>query len=472
MLFTTWQYAAFLPAVLLIYYTLSTRYQNLFLLGASSFFYGCWNPWFLLLLMFSTGTDYLCGVGMESVSPGRRKLLLGITLVINLTILGFFKYFNFFVGSAGHLLNAMGMQANLPVLTVILPVGVSFYTFQSVSYVMDVYRGKTRAEHDFLLYALFVAYFPQLVAGPIERAGHMLPQYRKPRVVDDEKFYSGLLLILIGLFKKLAIADAISPIVESAFHESATAPATVLLKGIWLFTIQIYCDFSGYTDIARGTSRLLGIELMENFNQPYFSHNVTEFWRRWHISLSTWLRDYLYIPLGGNRQGTFATYRNLFVTMVIGGLWHGANWTFVIWGALHGIYLAIHKLFLQLTTPDGKPPEKRWNFAGLVSLIITFHCVLLAWVFFRAPNFTVAWQYLHGILSLRGGLTGLGPRVQTVAFYVLLILLIDVPQYVTKEHTIMLRWPWPLRGAVAAAMVLLIILLAPNHDTPFIYFQF
>ena len=474
MLFTTWQYAAFLLIVLAVYYCLAHRWQNHFLLLASYFFYACWNPWFLALLIFSTATDYLCAMGIERGPAHRRRLLLAVTLLINLTILGFFKYFNFFVGSAGALLERAGLHANLPLLRVILPVGVSFYTFQSISYVVDVYRGRTRAEENLLTYALFVAYFPQLVAGPIERARHMLPQYHQPRFVDQDRFRSGLLLILIGLFKKLAIADVVSPMVEYAFARSASAPSTELLKGIWLFAIQIYCDFSGYTDIARGSSRLLGIELMENFNQPYFSRNITEFWRRWHISLSSWLRDYLYIPLGGNRHGKLATYRNLFITMLLGGLWHGANWTYVIWGALHGFYLAVHKLFLQVTG-RGKAADaenRRWTLADAFSLVLTFHCVLIAWIFFRSPNFVVARDYLLGILTLRGGLQGWAPRAQGVAFYAALILMVDLPQYLTRDHTVALRWPWPVRGAVAALMLALIVLLAPNHDTPFIYFQF
>lgn len=472
MLFATWHYAIFLPVVLIVYYSLSRRWQNYFLLAASYFFYGCWSKKFLLLLMFSTCTDYLCALGIEKGTPRRKKLLLGAAILINLSILTFFKYFNFFADSAGHLLHAVGMRPNMPVLKIFLPVGVSFYTFQSISYVVDVYRGKTKAERNFPLYALFVSYFPQLVAGPIERAAHMLPQYRAPRVVDAGKFQAGLTLILLGLFKKLAIADSVADTVSLAFANARTAHFPELLCGVWLFAIQIYCDFSGYTDIARGTSKLLGIELMENFNQPYFSQNISEFWHRWHISLSTWLRDYLYIPLGGNRGGKFATYRNLLITMVLGGLWHGANWTYVIWGALHGIYLALHKLFLEWTTPDGKPPKTHWDFAGVMSLILTFHCVLLAWVFFRARNFAAAVAYLHGLFSVRGGLANLGPRFEIVAFYALLILLIDLPQYLTKDHAVMLRWRWPVRGAAVAAMLLLIVLLAPNHDTPFIYFQF
>jgi D-alanyl-lipoteichoic acid acyltransferase DltB (MBOAT superfamily) len=471
MLFTTWQYAIFLPIVLVVYYALSHKWQNLFLLLASYYFYACWDPRFLLLLIFSTGTDYLCGLGIDS-KPEYKKTFLFVTLAINLFILGFFKYFNFFISSAGVVLTHFHVQANMPFLKVILPVGVSFYTFQSISYVVDVYRGKTKAERNLLLYAVFVAYFPQLVAGPIERAHHMLPQYRVPRTVDEEKIRTGLMLILIGLFKKLAIADSVAFLVKPVFEHADTAPASQLLMGIWLFAIQIYCDFSGYTDIARGTSRLLGIELMENFNQPYFASNITEFWHRWHISLSTWLRDYLYIPLGGNRHGKFATYRNLFITMVLGGLWHGANWTYVIWGALHGVFLAIHKAFLELTTPDGKARPKVWNLATILSLVLTLNCVMIAWVFFRAPNFTIARLYLHGIFSLRGGLHHFRIPIETVAAYVALMLAIDLPQYWSRNHTVMLNWSWPVRGTVVAGMLLLIILLAPNNDTPFIYFQF
>ena len=262
---------------------------------------------------------------------------------------------------------------------------------------------------------------------------------------------------------------------DHCFRGAGTLPAPELLKGVWLFSIQIYCDFSGYTDIARGVSRLLGIELMENFNQPYFARNITEFWRRWHISLSTWLRDYLYIPLGGNRHGTANTYRNLMLTMVIGGLWHGANWTFVIWGALHGLYLSAHKFMLSRRPQvDGPPPdaEPAWSPWSVLMVLGTFHLVMLTWVFFRAPNAAAAFAYLEGIVTLRGGLGGLAPHASTVAFYVALLLLLDVPQYAARNHTAMLGWRWPARGAAVACMVLLILILSPNHEMPFIYFQF
>jgi alginate O-acetyltransferase complex protein AlgI len=478
MLFNSWQFAVFLPIVMTAYYLLPRRGQNLLLLGAGYFFYGCWDWRFCGLLAFSTFTDYWCGRGVETGSPRWRKLLLLTTLIINFSILGFFKYFNFFVDSAASLLTAMGLHANPPVLRVILPVGVSFYTFQSIAYVVDVYHGKVKAEKNFLLYAAFVSYFPQLVAGPIERASHLLTQLREDRVVDEAKFASGLMLMLIGFFKKMAIADSISPMIEPCFLHPEHLKALVLLKGIWLFSIQIYCDFSGYTDIARGVSRLLGIDLMENFNQPYFSRNITEFWRRWHISLSTWLRDYLYIPLGGNRYGTLKTYRNLMLTMIIGGLWHGANWTFVIWGTLHGVYLAGHKLMMTIWPPKpvlktgDKNAVEPWTAWSFLMALCTFHLVMLTWVFFRAPDAHTAIEYLRGILTLRGGLSNAAGPVSTVAFYVLLLLLLDVPQYMKRSHTVMLTWPWLARGAAAGIMILLVLLLSPNHDTPFIYFQF
>ena len=384
-------------------------------------------------------------------------------------MLGTFKYLGFFVDSAAQALHALGFQANLPVLQLVLPVGISFYTFQTLSYVLDVYHGVFEPEEDLLTFALFVAYFPHMVAGPIQRASNLLTKLSLVRTVDEKKIYSGAFLVLLGLVKKVAIADTLAPMVEQAFGHSATSSWFSLLMGAWQFSIQIYCDFAGYSDIARGVSRMMGIELMENFQQPYLSQDITEFWRRWHISLSTWLRDYLYIPLGGSRGGPARTYRNLMTTMVLGGLWHGANWTFVIWGFLHGLFLAAHKWMLG----DGGSAQPRSTLRRVLAGLGTFHLVMLAWVFFRAPTFRVAFDYLGGIFTLRGGLGAVTAKdaLVTAAFSAAVVAL-DLPQRLKKDHTALLSWPWAARAASLTAMLLLLLLLSENNDTPFIYFQF
>jgi len=479
MLFNSWEYFIFLPIVLLLYYSLTHQWQNHLLLVASYFFYSWWDWRFTVLLVISTVVDFYLGLAIhQAEDPHKRKRWLLVSCVVNFGMLGFFKYFNFFADSAAHLLQALGLQAHPVILQIILPAGISFYTFQTMNYVIDIYRREMQPTRNILTYATFVSYFPHLVAGPIIRAELLLPQLEKERVVDNEKFRGGCLLILIGLFKKVVIADSLAPDVTPYFTNPTTYSSLALLKGLYYFSLQIYCDFSGYTDIARGTSRLLGIELPENFNQPYLSQTITEFWRRWHISLSSWLRDYLYIPLGGNRSGRLRTYGNLMLTMVLGGLWHGANWTFVAWGFLHGLYLAAHKLILEL-----RPAPELWSQVSgfrsflfpplalrLIKIIITFHLVCLTWIFFRAANFVTAFAYLVGIIHWHGGFP-----VATVAkplFWILLVLALDVPQDLAKSHTVILRWPWLLRGAVYAGMIFALAMSRTEHAIPFIYFQF
>jgi D-alanyl-lipoteichoic acid acyltransferase DltB (MBOAT superfamily) len=321
---------------------------------------------------------------------------------------------------------------------------------------------------DFLTYALFVSYFPHLVAGPIIRAEVLLPQLLHKRTVTNEHLNTGGALILIGLFKKVVIADVLSPDVEPFFAAPHSYSSLLLLKGIYYFSLQIYCDFSGYTDIARGVSRLLGIELPENFNQPYLSRNIAEFWHRWHISLSTWLRDYLYIPLGGNRRGRLRTYINLFITMLLGGLWHGANWTFVAWGFLHGLYLAAHKFYLELCPPVA-PGRSNW-LVNVAKVFVTFHLVALTWIFFRAPNFQAAFSYLMGIVFWHGGFHVM--EIAGAVWFMAVVLALDLPQYFAKSHTVILRWPWVFRGLAYATMVTMIFVSRSEHAIPFIYFQF
>ncbi len=472
MLFNSLEFLVFLPVVLGLYYSLKPRAQNVMLVAASYFFYGWWDWRFCGLLAVSTVVDYACGLGIGA-QPGRKKAWVTASVVVNLGILGFFKYFNFFIDSAGALLARAGLEANLPVLRIILPVGISFYTFQTMAYTLDVYRGRLVPTRNFVDFALYVSYFPQLVAGPIERATNLLGQLARPRVVTREKIETGCFLILLGLFRKVAIADGVAPTVNAIFADPGSQTWAALVQGMWLFAIQIYGDFCGYSDIARGTSRLLGIELMENFNQPYLSRNITEFWRRWHISLSTWLRDYLYIPLGGNRRGTAMTYRNLMLTMLLGGLWHGARWTFVAWGAIHGVALAAHKYRLERGGRGPVAAGGRWTLRDIGAALATFHLVMLAWIFFRASSFGQAWAYLSGLAGGRGGWeawTG-GGGLQVMLFS-LLVLATDVPQYRGGRHEALLQWPWAARGLAYAGMLLAMVLLRPMNEMPFIYFQF
>jgi alginate O-acetyltransferase complex protein AlgI len=347
MTFNSVTFVVFFAVVLGIYWKAPPRWRNPILLVSSYVFYGWWDWRFLGLLMISTGVDFTIGRRLHASTNDRRRLQLLVTsLVVNLGILGAFKYFGFFVDGAVDLLTSLGIEASPTTLEILLPVGISFYTFQTISYTFDIYRRRIEPTNDLIAFGTYVSYFPQLVAGPIERAQHLMPQILNSArpFPDDSGRREAARLILVGLIKKVVLADGVARLANDAFDQADSASAVVLIVGVVAFGIQIYGDFSGYTDIARGVSKLLGIELIVNFTQPYLSRNITEFWRRWHISLSDWLRDYLYIPLGGNRSGTLATYRNLMITMLLGGLWHGASWNFVIWGGLHGAYLVIHKL--------------------------------------------------------------------------------------------------------------------------------
>lgn len=476
MLFNKPEFAVFLLVVLVAYYCLTWRWQNVLLLAASYLFYGWWDWRFCSLLLFSTILDYSVGWHLPRVATYRRKILLVISLAGNLGVLGFFKYYGFFLESFLDLCDLFGIEANVHAMKVILPMGISFYTFQTMSYSIDIYRGKLEPTRNFVTFALFVSFFPQLVAGPIERATRLLPQLSGPRTVTRDLLSSGLWLILIGLFKKIALADTIAPLVDDAFSRASTASGAHLLLGLYLFSLQIYFDFSGYSSIARGTAKLLGIELMVNFKQPYLSQSISEFWRRWHISLSTWLRDYLYIPLGGNRKGRLMTYRNLMITMVLGGLWHGAGWHFLIWGALHGTYLCLHRFYCG---PEREAPALSFerpltSAAFLVRAILVFHLVSLTWVFFRAPSLEISGVYLLGIFSLRHAPEGAGLAIVAMtALYFFIALVLDLGQYRSKcESEMFRRLPWFVRGCAGAAMILFILVAGSTDELPFIYFQF
>jgi alginate O-acetyltransferase complex protein AlgI len=468
--FNSVQYLVFLALVISAYPLLRKRGQNVLLLIASYVFYGAWDWRFLSLLWISTATDYFVGRGMgrHDDERDRRRLLL-ISIVVNLGMLGVFKYFNFFADSATTLLESVGLGADWPTLNVVLPVGISFYTFQTMSYTIDVYRRRIEPSEDPLAFAVFVAFFPQLVAGPIERARHLLPQFSvRRRIARGDDLATALHLIGLGLFKKVVIADAVAPHVDKAFAGADSAGWITLVVGVVGFALQIYGDFSGYSHIARGSARLLGIDLMVNFNQPYLSRNITHFWRTWHISLSTWLRDYLYIPLGGNRGSKWATYRNLMLTMLLGGLWHGAAWTFVAWGALHGAFLALHRRFRSSTAgTELDMPRLR----DVPAVIATFAAVTLTWAFFRAATFSEAWSYLSGIVSLRPG------AVERTAVWIVIpafvvAVVIDLAQRRARRHEAIMSWPRLVRGFAYGTAAIAFIVFSGSAPVPFLYFQF
>lgn len=475
MLFNSFEFFIFLPIVLGLYLVLPLRGQNAWLLVASYVFYGSWDWRFLGLILVSTGVDYVVGLKLRDSTPtlGRRPLL-AISIITNLGILGLFKYYGFFVSSFAALLEQFGLQANITVLQLVLPVGISFYTFQTMSYTIDVYRRRIEPTGDLVTFALYVAYFPQLVAGPIERAHHLLPMLQTKRRLRWLDLAVGFELIVIGFFKKVAVADTLGPFVDARFVDPTLSSGLDLLITIYLFAFQIYGDFSGYSDIARGTSRLFGIDLMRNFNQPYLSQSITEFWRRWHISLSTWLRDYLYISLGGNRRGIRRTYANLMITMLLGGLWHGASWTFVVWGGLHGLYLSVHKALLHFKGESAAARDRR-PLAGFLKILVTFHLVCLTWVFFRAPDFATATEVLTRILSWQaatGDLPALIPG-QRILLLMGTLVLIDVWQAKRGDHAFMVSWHWVPRALGYAGLILLTLTLGNLFDeVPFIYFQF
>lgn len=393
MIFNSFEFALFFPLVLVIYWLLPPRPQNVFLLLASYVFYGFWDWRFLSLIVLSTVVDYWVARRVDaSNNPFSRRRWLVVSLVTNLGLLAVFKYFNFFVDSFASLLDVFGMQANLPVLQIILPVGISFYTFQTLSYTIDVYRGNNKPVRNLTDFAVYVAYFPQLVAGPIERSTSLIPQIANPRRLDLQLLKSGLWLMLLGFFKKVFVADNLAPHVDSIFS-IANPDALTVMAGGYLFAFQIYADFSGYTDIARGVSRMLGIELRLNFNFPYRSTSPQEFWRRWHISLSSWLRDYLYFSLGGNRQSKIRTYVNLMLTMLLGGLWHGAAWNYVCWGAYQGLMLCVHRWYIGRFKPIFRPGA----LLQVVKILLFFQLVCYGWILFRAQSLSQIGDFTVGL---------------------------------------------------------------------------
>jgi D-alanyl-lipoteichoic acid acyltransferase DltB (MBOAT superfamily) len=402
-------------------------------------------------------------------------MFLYISLISNLGILGCFKYFNFFIDSFNSSFGYFGYDLDFLHLNIILPVGISFYTFQTLTYTIDIYKEKLEPTKSFINFALYVSFFPQLVAGPIERAKNLLPQVSNLTNPTADHLRKGFVLISIGLFRKIIIGDTCGRIVDQIFAEPSLYDSIELVMGLVLFSFQIYNDFAGYSSIARGTANLLGVDLMENFNQPYLASNITEFWRRWHISLSSWLKDYLYITLGGNRKGNVRTYINLMITMLLGGLWHGANWTFVVWGGLHGIYLAIHKLILRNQSAAVRYSGGILNIKILqysVKVLSTYLIVLFTWLFFRSESFSNSFLFISNIVNWTTSVYT-DRIIGIILSYALLSYSIDIFEYYFKDHTFMLRLKSPIRYAILSSMWLFsLIYLFQAEPMPFIYFQF
>ncbi|ODA67483.1 Peptidoglycan O-acetyltransferase [Methyloligella halotolerans] len=492
MLFPTLQFGAFFLVVFAIAWELRARPEGrkTFLVAASYVFYGAWDWRFAGLLAASSLINYAAG-RLVSVASGDRdkKILVAIAVAINLGILGFFKYYGFFLEQLGELLARGGMARDMPFLEVILPIGISFFTFQGISYVVDVYRKEIPAETNPLDVFLYISFFPQLVAGPIVRAADFLPQLKAEPELDREMVAKGIVLILLGLFKKMVIANYLATLlVDDVFFAPDAYSGPDLLLAVYGYAIQIYCDFSGYSDIAIGVAALLGYHFKPNFLQPYRSASLREFWRRWHISLSTWLRDYLYKPLGGSRHGTVTTYRNVMITMVLGGLWHGANWTFLIWGAIHGVALVIERMILAVLPASGSGVVAGDSFGGAVSagwgsapsrealvrafgVLVTFNVVCLAWIFFRAESLDYALLYLQGLVDWSG------PVEMATPFLVALVA-VSLAAHFLPEDLLPGAIAWLedrsalTLGAVLGFGILLIWAIAPEGVAPFIYFQF
>ncbi|MBC7536775.1 MAG: MBOAT family protein [Ferruginibacter sp.] len=479
MLFNSIDFAIFFPIVLILYWVATKgdlKRQNILLLVASYFFYACWDYRFLFLLIFSTLLDYFTGIKMhEAGSKIRKRFWFWLSICINLGFLGIFKYFNFFSQSFADALSLLGIHTSFLTLNVILPVGISFYTFHGLSYVIDIYNDKIKPERNFIDYSLFVSFFPLLVAGPIERATHLLPQIKTKRVFNYSKAIDGLRQMLWGLFKKIVIADNCAEYANMAFNSGAHSGSTLLL-GALLFTFQIYCDFSGYSDIALGAARLMGIELLRNFAFPYFSRDIAEFWRRWHISLSSWFRDYLYIPLGGSKGGTWIKVRNTFIIFLVSGFWHGANWTFIFWGLLNALYIMPSILFnTNRNNLDIVASEKYFpSIKDLLSIILTFSLTVFAWIFFRSDSIHAAFSYISGICN-----TSLFTIPDKLNIHFILILVIFVmAEWLqrTKQHALQFEEGSNIKYysivAVNCIVIWAILLWGVFGNKSFIYFQF
>ena len=469
MLFNSFEFAIFLPIVFLLYWFVfnkSIKLQNLFLLIIGYIFYGWWDWRFLFLIAFSTVFDFTIGILLEKSNHSQnRKWLFAASCIVNIGLLGFFKYFNFFIDNFISAFESIGYHIPAVTLKIILPVGISFYTFQSLSYTTDVFRRKMKPTTDFVSFAAFISFFPQLVAGPIERAFNLLPQFHKKRLFDLNLAVKGMRQILWGLFKKIVIADTLSTYVDAIFNSYEVLPGSTLLLGAIYFAVQIYCDFSGYSSIAIGTARLFGFTLLQNFSYPYFSTNVSQFWRKWHISLTSWFRDYVYIPMGGSRGSLTKTIFNTLFVFALSGFWHGANWTFGIWGLLNGMYL-IPNLILK-----NKKVISENNVFGIFSMLFTFGLITFSWIFFRSTNLAQAFEYINGLFSkslftypVQHGMAITIPLI-VILFGVEWIRKKEIELFQPQNIHFILRW-------IIYLVMIIICLAFFKQNQSFIYFQF
>jgi alginate O-acetyltransferase complex protein AlgI len=481
MLFNSVEFLIFFPLVVILYFLVPLRLRIPLLVGASYYFYMSWRPEYIILIIVSTLIDYYVGrkIGKE-IKGQTRKIYLFISLATNLGILFFFKYFIFFNDSIRSLLYLVNINYISTEFNLLLPVGISFYTFQTLSYTINVYRGVQKPEHNLIKFALYVSFFPQLVAGPIERSDRLLPQFDNKHSIDYYRITDGLKLMAWGFFKKLVIADRLAALVNHVYSDPTSFTGIPLLLATYFFAFQIYCDFSGYSDIAIGAARVMGYDLMENFRQPYFAKSIADFWRRWHISLSTWFRDYVYIPLGGNRFGDGRMFFNLLVVFVVSGLWHGASWTFVIWGAVHGLLIVgsiLGAKLLKAVFPN-RLPERKSAIVNGIKIFGTFHLVLLSWVFFRANTISDAFYIIRNVFTgfeLKGGYGlnfGGSYEIMITTIALLVLLLVDflrekgLPANFLGSRPVVIRW------ALYYVLLLSILLFGEFGITEFIYFQF
>jgi D-alanyl-lipoteichoic acid acyltransferase DltB (MBOAT superfamily) len=486
--FNSIEFLIFFAVTYLLYRVLPFRWQNGMLLVASYIFYGWLDVRLVGLIVVATAISYYCGLGIDAgedasskpsyarylfLKPDRRRaLFLWLGIGGNLAILGFFKYFNFFVDSVAALTRSLGIRFEVLHLNILLIAGVSFYTFKAISYLADVYQRKIAATPNIVNFALYLAFFPSLLAGPIDRAGKLIPQLDKPRTINFDQSAEGTFLILLGLFKKVAIADGLAPTVNGVYG-AAGAPTWIdVFLATVLYTIQIYCDFSGYSDIAIGLAKLLGIDLMQNFNLPYFSKNPSEFWRRWHISLSTWLRDYLYIPLGGNRRGNLATYRNLMVTMVLGGLWHGPDWNFVLWGFYQGATLCVYRA-LGIRETRAEPAQVGNLFLAVGAGIVFFFITCYGWLLFRSTSLEQVLNFTHILFTDFGNFKLTMPKLELSASWGMPLLIVyEILAYVSSRPGFKYRFPMPLCAAFYAMLIFVLLMGLSNEPAQYIYTQF
>ena len=479
MLFNSLDFAVFLPIVFALYWFVTNhnlKLQNALIVAASYVFYGWWDWRFLSLIIFSTLVDYSIGRRLKNEEkPSTRKILLWTSIIVNLGFLGFFKYYNFFLDNFIAAFSFFGQEIQPNTLNIILPVGISFYTFQTLSYTIDVYKKKLEPTKDFIAFSAFVCFFPQLVAGPIERATNLLPQFYKKRTFEHDKAVDGMRQILWGLFKKVVIADNCAEYANLIFNNYQDYNGSTLLLGAIFFTFQIYGDFSGYSDIAIGTSRLFGFNLKQNFATPYFSRDIAEFWRRWHMSLSTWFRDYLYIPLGGSRGGTWMKVRNTFIIFLVSGFWHGANWTFIAWGGLNALYFLPLLLLKRNRKNLGVAAQGRTlpTFKEIIQIGTTFLLTVLAWVFFRVKNIQEGIYILNVIASKSILELPRFPGITIAAKTIILVILLILYEWKHREHTHpLITAKMTIKNVLIYVALVVLLLFFNNKDNTFIYFQF